>query len=272
MDNSNKQNNKQNPNKQNNPNSKQESSKASTQQDELQQGAPNSSSGATVVHSSAWRRLLAKKWAYPALYIAAVAIILTVMWAYQGADKVPLVDGQLGDPALSVSDLTTEGEGLVDDQEHLPAAASMETMNWPVADFNQIEVLVPFFDSEGSNEAQQAATIQYGNTFMASLGMSLSRQDDEPFDVLAALSGTVTHVENHPVLGHIVEITHDDGFKTVYQSLNHVTVQAQQQVEQGDVIAQAGRNELGKDLGVHLHFEVYQDGQPIDPQAFINGS
>lgn len=269
MDNSNKQN-----NKQNNPNSNQESkstSKASAQQDELQQAAPNSSSGATVVHSSAWRRLLAKKWAYPALYIAAVAIILTVMWAYQGADKVPLVDGQQGDPALTVSD-QIDGEGLVDDHEHLPVAGLMETMNWPVADFNQIEVLVPFFDSEGTSEAQQAATIQYGNTFQASLGMSLSRQDDEPFDVLAALSGTVTRVENHPILGHIVEITHDDGFKTVYQSLSNVTVLAQEQVEQGDVIAQAGRNELGKDLGVHLHFEVYQDGHPIDPQAFINGS
>lgn len=268
MDNNNKQNNKHNDKK---SDASKSTSQASTQQDELQQAAPNSSSGATVVHSSAWRRLLAKKWAYPALYIAAVAIILTVMWAYQGADKVPLVDGQLGDPALTVAN-PAENEGVGDDHEHLPVGASMETMNWPVADFNQIEVLVPFFDSNGTIEAQQAATIQYGNTFSASLGVSLSRQDDEPFDVLAALSGTVTHVENHPILGHVVEITHDDGFKTVYQSLSNVGVVVQEQVEQGDVIAQAGRNELGKDHGVHLHFEVHQDGKPIDPQAFINGS
>lgn len=237
---------------------------ASKQRDEQQ--AANNSEEAAIVQSSAWRRLLAKKWAYPALYIAAVAIILTVMWAYQGGDRTPLVDG---DPGIVATDHESD-DGLFPDDD-VPVTAPLETMHWPVADFNQIEVLVPFFDSEGTSEAQQAATIQYGNTFMASTGVSLSRQDDEPFDVLAALSGTVSKVEKHPIVGHYVEIVHEDGLKTVYQSLSDVTVLPQQRVEQGEVIAQAGRNELGKDLGVHLHFEVHQDGQPLDPQEFING-
>lgn len=239
----------------------------STGQGEGQENVPESNTGAATVQRSAWRRLLGKKWAYPALYIAAVAIILSIMWAFQGADRQPLID-PVTDQGISSNEVAP-GEEL--DGESLPVVANSEDMQWPVANFNEIEILVPFFDAEASEEAQQAATIQYDNTFRASLGMSLARQDNEPFDVLAAMGGVVTLVNTHPLNGQQVEITHEDGYKTVYQSLSDVTVLLHEEVAQGDVIAQAGRNEIGKDLGVHLHFEVYQDGTAINPSTLING-
>lgn len=245
---------------------KSKTNNTSTELNGQQENVPESTTGTITAQRSAWRRLLGKKWAYPALYIAAVAIILSIMWAFQGMDKQPLVDPV--EQGISVNDPDSEGEL---DGDSLPVVANSEDMQWPVANFNEIEILVPFFDSEASNEAQQAATIQYGNTFRASLGMSLARQDNEPFDVLAAMSGVVTRVDTHPLNGQQVEITHEDGYKTVYQSLSDVTVLLNEEVDQGDVIAQAGRNEIGKHLGVHLHFEVYQDGQALNPSTIING-
>lgn len=229
-----------------------------------QEGAPESQTGASSANSFSWKRLLAKKWVYPAAYLAAVAIILSLMWAYQGSDTNVLTEEEMNLPVTN-QDLMLEEVDL----DALPVTTAAERMQWPVEDFDQIEVIMPFYEEGASNEAKQAATIQYGNTFIPSVGISLSRQDNEPFNVLAAKSGTVTRVENHPLVGHEVEITHEEGLVTVYQSLSNVIVQLNDQVIQGEVLAQSGRSELGKNLGVHLHFEVHQDGYPVNPESFI---
>lgn len=219
---------------------------------------------ATTVETSSWKRLLAKKWVFPAMYLAAAAIILSLMWAYQGSDTNVLTDQDMG---LAVGEEIFPNEPLFDDA--LPVTATSESMKWPVEDFSTIEVAMPYFDSESSSEAKQAAMIEYGDQFIPNVGISLSRQDNETFDVLAALSGTVTRVETPPLLGNLVEITHEDGLKTIYFSLDEVVVTENAVVDQGEKIAQAGRNELQKDLGVHLHFEVQHDGEPVNPEDYI---
>ena len=45
---------------------------------------------------SAWKRLLAKKWVFPATYVAAAAIILTLMWVYQDAGTKTVSQDDLG--------------------------------------------------------------------------------------------------------------------------------------------------------------------------------
>jgi stage II sporulation protein Q len=96
--------------------------------------------------------------------------------------------------------------------------------------------------------------------------LDLASTSNEPFDVLAAQNGKVIRVEQVPLAGHLVEIDHGNGVSTVYQSLSNVQVTAGDEVAKGDAIAKAGRNELEKELGVHLHFEVWENGQPVDPQ------
>lgn len=231
-----------------------------------QEEVSESTTEATTAKSFSWKRLLAKKWVFPAVYMAAAAIILSLMWAYQGSDRNVLTDADMG-LSLNNQDLISENGNL--DPDILPVTIPEETMQWPVEDFSEIEVIMPFFDREASNEAKQAATIQYEDTFYPSMGISLSKQGNETFDVLAASSGTVTRLESHPLVGNQLEITHSNGLKTVYQSLANIVVEEGTEVSQGEVIAQAGRNELGKDLGVHLHFEVHQNDQPVNPEQFI---
>jgi stage II sporulation protein Q len=111
--------------------------------------------------------------------------------------------------------------------------------------------------------------IQTGNTFTANTGIDLAEADNKTFDVSAALSGKVMVAEQHPLNGNVVEIKHADGIVTVYQSLGELQVKVGDEVKQGTVIGKAGRSELEKDLGIHLHFEVRKDGKPVNPNLLL---
>ncbi len=145
-------------------------------------------------------------------------------------------------------------------------------MQWPVKDKNELQVVLPFYDKNGSNEVRQTAMVEYDNTMIPHVGVDLARNDNQPFDVLAAMSGKVSLVQKDPLVGNIVEITHGNGYVTVYQSLADVKVAKDDQVKKGDAIAQAGRSELEKDQGVHVHFEVRQgaDGAAVNPEQLIS--
>ncbi|MEI7025694.1 M23 family metallopeptidase [Paenibacillus sp. y28] len=235
------------------------------------ENAPKQANGAPAVESSGWRKLLAKKWVFPATYMAAAAIILTLMWVYQQSGSLSLSEGDLGlkvdKPGQTVTDSVSGPDNA------LAVAAPAETMQWPVADQTSVKVVLPYYDSNASAEARQAAMIQFGDSFIPNVGITLARGDGQSFDVLAALSGTVSLVEKHSVVGNQVEITHPNGLITVYQSLADVQVQTGAQIKKGDVIAKAGRNELQKALPAHVQFEVRQaqDGTPLNPEQLLAG-
>ncbi|MNF95300.1 Stage II sporulation protein Q [compost metagenome] len=145
-------------------------------------------------------------------------------------------------------------------------------MQWPVVDYDKLEVALQYYDANGTNEEKQAAMVLQTNTstYTAHVGLDLAKPDNTTFDVLAALSGKVTHVEKgHPTNGDTVEISHGDGLVTIYQSLSDVTVNEGDEVKQGTAIAKAGRNDLEKDEGIHLHFEARQNGKVLNPNDLI---
>jgi stage II sporulation protein Q len=235
--------------------------------DEQKQGfskeeAPKFKQGAKVsntVSGSKWKKFLAKKWVFPATYVAAAAIILTLMWVFQGVGQVSKEKAAL--------DLTSKSS-----PDAVAVNVPQETMQWPVADAKAVTVVIPFYDQNASSEDRQAAMIEYDKTLIPSLGLGIASKDKQTFDVLAAMSGKVTAVETDPVVGKLVEITHSNGLVTVYQSLANVKVTKDMEVKKGDVIAQAGRNELEKAQEVHLHFEVRQtssDGPAVNPNQYL---
>lgn len=216
---------------------------------------------------SAWKKLLAKKWVFPATYVAAAAIILTLMWVYQDAGTKSVSENDLG---IEVSSNDQAPDNSKDGAVAVNAPA--ETMQWPVKDRAALDVSVPFYDTNATNEVKQAAMIEYNDQLTPHTAIDLKAKDGAAFDVLAALSGKVTAVEQNPVVGSLVEITHSNGLISVYQSLAEVKVTKGAEVKQGDVIAKAGRNEFEKEDGVHLHFEVRQvtDNAAVNPETILN--
>ena len=90
--------------------------------------------------------------------------------------------------------------------------------------------------------------------------------------VLAASSGTVISVEEDPLMGTTVVIEHDGGYQTTYSNLQaEPSVAEGDTVSAGQIIGAVGDTAAAEAAqGPHLHFSVTCDGEPVDPQSFLN--
>ena len=86
--------------------------------------------------------------------------------------------------------------------------------------------------------------------------------------IKSILSGRVIFADWTPNTGNVVIIRHNNGFISVYKHAASVTVSQGDVVRSGEVIALAGSTGQ-ESTGVHLHFELWKDGYPIDPSIFI---
>lgn len=216
---------------------------------------------------SSWSRLLSKRWVFPAVYTAAAALILTLVWVYQDAGQKPLNPDNAA--VVSQGEAGSKNGAANGDPEALEVVASAESLVWPVASPSEVEVVKPYYDENGTEENHIAAMVQYNNTFVTNTGIDIAREDNKSFDVKAALSGEVTRVEDVAVLGKVIEVTSPGELKTVYQSLGETKVKQGDEVKQGDTLATAGRNEMEKSLGNHVHFEVHEDGKIVNPSDLL---
>jgi murein DD-endopeptidase MepM/ murein hydrolase activator NlpD len=69
--------------------------------------------------------------------------------------------------------------------------------------------------------------------------------------------------------GNLVELDHGGGIHSRYGHLSAYTVTAGQQVTAGALIGFQGAT--GNATGVHLHFEIRQNGTPVDPVPWLAG-
>ena len=90
--------------------------------------------------------------------------------------------------------------------------------------------------------------------------------------IVASDSGTVIKSEYYGGYGNCIIIDHGNGYSTLYAHLNSMYVSEGQSVGQGSTIGGVGNTGTCYGLdGVHLHFEVIQNGTQVDPLAFLSG-
>jgi murein DD-endopeptidase MepM/ murein hydrolase activator NlpD len=85
--------------------------------------------------------------------------------------------------------------------------------------------------------------------------------------VLAAAGGVVAQVGWHEEYGNIVDVDHDNGLTSRYAHLSKSLVRVGDVVLKGQTIAQVGAT--GRATGPHLHFEVRENGIPLNPNRFL---
>ncbi|WP_010197839.1 M23 family metallopeptidase [Bacillus sp. m3-13] len=97
-------------------------------------------------------------------------------------------------------------------------------------------------------------------------GIDIARPSDRT--IKAADNGVVESAGWDGGYGNKVVINHQNGMKTTYAHLDSISVSVGETVSRGGKIGVMGTT--GQSTGVHLHFEVYQDGKLKDPMQYLN--
>jgi murein DD-endopeptidase MepM/ murein hydrolase activator NlpD len=84
--------------------------------------------------------------------------------------------------------------------------------------------------------------------------------------VFATADGTVVGAGWEQGYGMTVEIDHGYGYRTRYCHLSSYRCHRGQNVKRGELIALSGST--GKSTGPHVHYEVVQRGQKVNPVNF----
>ncbi|MBL8910896.1 MAG: peptidoglycan DD-metalloendopeptidase family protein [Archangium sp.] len=85
--------------------------------------------------------------------------------------------------------------------------------------------------------------------------------------VKAPLDGVVTEISSDASMGTVLVLRHRGGLTSRFHHLGAVKVALAQQVTAGAPVAEVGMT--GKTTGPHVHFEVRDLGEPIDPKPFL---
>ena len=211
---------------------------------------------------SSVKRFFKKRWVFPAIYIASAAIILTAVLWYQTSNNA----------SDKYDYKSTDIAGKKGQEPAVEVSKTFEDFKMPVENADAAVVKTKFYDFNGKTEDQEAALVFYNNTYQPNTGIDVTVKDGESFDVVASLSGTVTRVEEDAVLGNVIELEHDKGIVTQYQSVKDIKIKVGDEVKQGQVIAKAGQSLFNEKAGTHVHFEIRKDGIAVNPSDYFNKS
>jgi len=87
--------------------------------------------------------------------------------------------------------------------------------------------------------------------------------------VVAILKGTIVYQNWSPNDGHVVHIQHKNNLLSIYKHNSEVLKKIGEYVDAGEPISIVG-NSGEHSTGPHLHFELWHNGYPINPEKFIN--
>lgn len=202
-------------------------------------------------------QLQKKPWFWPAVYAGGALMLAGMLFGYNSlvskVEEAPLPDLAEVDPGPVVE-----------------TNARTETMKYPFkeANLSKVQVLQEFYEVEANAEARENALMVFNQTFTTSSGISLAMNGEE-FEVLAALSGKVLEVKLDAFTGNKIVIEHADGKQTHYSSVKDIAVKEGDEVTQGQVLGKATDNEWNQAAGVHLHFEVLENGKYVNPKKSL---
>lgn len=189
--------------------------------------------------------------------VLAAAVTLTVVFVTRGAD-VSL--DQPGDGDDGKDDGNDDGDDDQDPGDDDTPGSSEVVFAMPVASATVGTTYTFWY-----NSTLNRYNLHTGIDFKAPAGTQ----------VTAAYGGTVESITDTLLEGGKVVIDHGNGLKSEYASIDvSESLRIGQKLEQGDQLGtvSAAADAMGNEYneGEHLHFEVTQDGESIDPVAYLD--
>ena len=199
-----------------------------------------------------------------AFCILAIGLSVTLVLVHRNNEAQQLENPLEQEDPSGNTDLPSEPEEP-DDPVDVPGT---EEPDEPVIDV--IEFIMPV--ENATKIAGYSESMVFNSTlgrFSAHTAIDFFAAEGTP--VYAVEDGTVESVTNGILEGVTVIIDHGDGLKTVYNSLaDPDEVSVGQKVARGDKIGEVSvTNRQEYKDGAHLHFEVTENGETIDPGKYL---
>lgn len=86
--------------------------------------------------------------------------------------------------------------------------------------------------------------------------------------IRAIAAGEVKIVQPFQLRGNTVAIDHGQGLQSIYLHMSKFIAKPGDHVEAGDVIGLVGST--GRSTGPHLHWSIYANGEPVNPQQWVS--
>lgn len=203
------------------------------------------------------KNLVNQKWFWPAVYSFIAILMIALLVGYNFLSESE-------EQTDTLQPVSLEPETAIETN------VREETMKYPFDEtvLNNVKILQEYYDVTADTAAQENALLVFNQTYQTSTGLSIAI-NSEPFQVLAALSGTVKEIKLDAFTGNTITLQHENGYETRYTSVDDIVVQEGDKVSQGAPLATTIDNEWNPTAGVHLYFEIYQEGQPISPRTLL---
>jgi murein DD-endopeptidase MepM/ murein hydrolase activator NlpD len=170
--------------------------------------------------------------------------------------------------AISASELSNEMAGLTSTFAHSG---------------DQLQVLESLLINQDLDRTQTPSSMPLANTYISApfgnridpitgghefhKGLDLDGKTGDP--IHAAADGIVVRADfDAGGYGNVIDIDHGNGYATRYGHCSKLLVKVGDLVHAGDVIANVGST--GHATGPHLHFEVWINGAPVNPQPYLS--
>ncbi|MHA6259005.1 peptidoglycan DD-metalloendopeptidase family protein [Sporosarcina sp. CAU 1771] len=201
-----------------------------------------------------------KSWFWPVIYSSIAIVFVGMIWGYNALIKED-APGLAGD---TVNGKPDTGNLIVE------TAAPKEVIKFPFAEalLDDVAIIQDYYDAEADEADRENALLVFNQSYEMNTGVSVSIEG-KPFEIVAAMSGTVEEIISDPFKGNEIILTHADGLQTVYGSVTGVLVQQGDEIIQGQALGTATENEWNPAAGVHLHFQVLADGVAVNPNLYL---
>ncbi len=202
----------------------------------------------------------------------------------QNALKVDSLEKELAEQSFYLENISTilSGNMTIDSIEH-GDTISYQKANFDIARSERESTYMQRFEEEEkysltalNPDSEQPEFFFYKplngiisssfNTEKSHFGIDLTAKPQE--NVLATLDGTVVYIGFDPKFGNVISLQHENDFISIYKH-NHVLLKKTgDRVITGEAIAIMGNTgELS--TGIHLHFELWYKGEPVNPEDYI---
>lgn len=203
-----------------------------------------------------------KPFVVPAVYILSLAMLLTSVYFIEKIINNVVFKSEDVTEVEEVEDVVSEDTDVTND---MPVVNTEPQIIKPYVN-EKVKVVKNYYDYQADNASQEESILYYGDTYMQNSGIDYA--SDAEFEVVSILDGVITEIVDDEIMGKTVKIKHSNDLVSVYQSMGTVDFKVNDNVGQGAIIGVSGENNISRDLGNHLHFELYYKGNVVNPDDY----